>query len=85
MLELSVAFGRQLRRARKDRAMTQEQAALRAGINRKLVMRIEKGENVGIDEIHKLALALGFTLALAETVRPTWENAREIFLDEDDD
>ncbi|RII83463.1 helix-turn-helix transcriptional regulator [Neopusillimonas maritima] len=85
MLELSAHFGRKLKQARVERALTQAQAASRAGINRKLIIRIEKGENVGIDEVHKLAHALGFTLTLSETIRPTWENAREIFLSDDDD
>lgn len=85
MLELSVSFGKALRKARKERALTQEQAAQKSGLNRKIVLRIEKGENVGIDEIHKLAFALGFTLSLSETIRPTWENAREFFFGDDDE
>lgn len=81
---LTERFGEALRVARRDRRVTQLAAAEKAGISRAQVMRIEKGENVGVDDIHKLAFALGFTLALAETIRPTWENAREFFLGDED-
>lgn len=82
---LSEDFGKRLRAARRDRKLTQSEAASKAGITRALVIRIEKGENVGVDEVHKLAFALGFTLALSESIRPTWENARSFFMEEDDE
>ncbi len=82
---LSEDFSKQLRAARRDRKLTQNEAAHRAGITRALVIRIEKGENVGVDEVHKLAFALGFTLALSESIRPTWENARSFFMDENEE
>lgn len=77
--DLSATFGKLLRDKRRDRRLTQEAAAKAAGLTRTKVLRIEKGENVGIDDVHRLALALGFTLTLTESVRPTWENAREFF------
>ena len=82
---LSEDFGCLLRKMRQDRSLTQQQAGELARLNRKMVMRIEQGENVGIEEVHKLAFALGFTLSLEEKIRPTWENARQYFLDDDDD
>lgn len=85
MYLLSEDFGRVMREARNDRSLTQARAAELAGITRATVVRIEKGENVGVDDIHKLASALGYTLSLSETIRPTWENAREIFLRDDDE
>lgn len=81
---LSTQFGQQLRAARRDRHLSQTDLAQKAGLHRNLVSRMERGENVGIDEIHKAAQALGFRLGLEESIRPTWENATAMFGDEDD-
>jgi len=83
-LDLAIAFGKKIREARKDRGMTQVQLARAANVSRSSVLRIEAGANVGIEELHKIAHALGFVLSLSETVLPTWETAAEFFLKDDD-
>lgn len=55
-----VAFGRNLRRLRLDAGFSQEALADRAGLHRTYVGSIERGErNVGLENIHVLAGALG--------------------------
>ena len=53
-------FGRNLRRLRSTRGLTQEQLAAACGLNRTYVGSIERGErNVSLVNIHKLAAAIG--------------------------
>lgn len=82
---LAQDFGKLLRDARRDRGLTQRQTADAAGVSRATLMRLEKGANVGLEDTCKVARALGFTLSLSESIRPTWETAREFFSDGDDD
>ena len=73
---LSEGFGKQLCAARRDRKLTQNEAASKTGMTRALVIRIEKGENVGVDEVHKPAFALGFTVTLSESMKyGGWDRA----------
>jgi transcriptional regulator with XRE-family HTH domain len=49
--------------------MSQNELALRAGLRREKVNRVEsRGENIGLDELSRLADALGLELQLAEKV-----------------
>jgi transcriptional regulator with XRE-family HTH domain len=58
-LDPAVAFGRTLRKVRKDAKITQEELAFAAGIERNYVSLIERGINQPtITVIFKLALAL---------------------------
>jgi transcriptional regulator with XRE-family HTH domain len=58
-LDPAVAFGRTLRKVRKDAKITQEELAFAAGIERNYVSLIERGINQPtIRVIFKLALAL---------------------------
>lgn len=58
-MDPAVAFGRTLRKVRKDAKITQEELALAAGIERNYVSLIERGINQPtIRVIFRLALAL---------------------------
>lgn len=53
-------FGSRLRRLRKERGFSQEGFADKCGLDRTYVGGIERGErNVGIENIERLAFALG--------------------------
>lgn len=54
------AFGHRVRELRVAQGLSQEELAARAGIHRNYVGGVERGErNVGLDNIHALAAALG--------------------------
>lgn len=58
------AFGRQVRRLRASRGLSQEALADAAGLDRSYVGGIERGErNLSLTKIHKLAGALGAPVA----------------------
>ena len=61
-------FAANVRRLRKTRGLSQESLALAAGLHRTYVGSIERAErNVSIDNMEKIAVALG--VPLAELVR----------------
>ncbi len=61
---LTVRFGIQVRRLRKERGLSQEEFALLCGLHRTYVGSIERGEKtVTIETANKLAGALGTDLA----------------------
>ena len=54
------AFGHRVRELRADKGLSQEALADLAGVHRTYVSSLERGErNVGIDNVAKLAQALG--------------------------
>lgn len=62
-------LGRRLRELRRERDLTQEQLAERAGVDSKTISRAENGHfNIGVDLIGALARALGV---------PTWRLFRD--------
>lgn len=59
------AFGRRVRALRLAAGLSQEQLAEHAGLHRTYVSSLERGQrNVGLDNIWKLASALGVTPAV---------------------
>lgn len=57
-------FGRRVRALRTERGISQEDLAHRAGVHRTYVSDLERGNrNVGLDNIHALAEALGVPAA----------------------
>lgn len=61
MLDVSVAFGRVLRRIRTERGLSQEALAADAGLQRKYISLLEKAEyQPKITTVFKVAEALGY-------------------------
>jgi len=61
---IRVRFGLAVRKRRQELGMSQEEFADRAELHRTYVSDIERGRrNVSLDNIEKLALALGWSLS----------------------
>jgi transcriptional regulator with XRE-family HTH domain len=76
-LEPAVAFGKVLRRLRKQKGLTQEQLGFEADVQRNFVSLIELGRNQPtITTLFKLAKALG--LAPARIVALTEREVRKL-------
>lgn len=60
LLARRVKVGESIRSRRKKKGVSQEELAHRAGLDRSYVGAVERGErNLGIDNLHRLADALG--------------------------
>ena len=61
--DVKIVFGRRVRTLRKREGLSQEQLALRCGLNRTYVGGVERGErNISIVNIEKIARAIGLSL-----------------------
>ena len=61
--DIKIVFGRRVRTLRKRKGLSQEQLALRCGLDRTYVGGVERGErNISIVNIEKIARAIGLTL-----------------------
>jgi len=59
MDNLAVKFGEKLRAKRKERSISQDDLALKSGVDRSYVGRIERGEvNITLDKVYRLASVL---------------------------
>jgi transcriptional regulator with XRE-family HTH domain len=59
MDNLAVKFGEKLRTKRKERSISQDDLALKSGIDRSYVGRIERGEvNITLEKVYQLATVL---------------------------
>ena len=68
--DIRVRFGRRLRELRKERGLSQEELAFRAGLHRTYVSSAERGErNVALINIERLAKALA--VDMCDLVPPT--------------
>lgn len=55
-------FGNRLKKIRQTKGVSQESLAMSAGLDRTYVSGCERGlRNIGLENIHKLAIALGET------------------------
>jgi transcriptional regulator with XRE-family HTH domain len=61
-----VQFGKDLSRARRDAGLNQQALAEGIGVSRDLIVRMEKGDNVGIHHILAALQAVGRKLSLVE-------------------
>lgn len=77
-------LGQAIRSMRQHRGLTQQDVASRAGVPRRKVIEVEQGSaRVAIETYAKVAHALGGELSVVPARRPTLEELREIFTDED--
>lgn len=61
--DVKAAFGRRIRTLRKLVGLSQEQLALKCGLDRTYIGGVERGErNISIVNIEKIARALGLSL-----------------------
>ena len=61
---VKVLFGKQLRKVRMAKGISQEELAFRSGLHRTYVSSVERGErNISIINIQKLAEALGVDIS----------------------
>jgi len=61
--EVSLRFGEKLRKLRKERGISQEELAGRAGLHRTYVSSVERGErNVSLETVDKLARGLALPM-----------------------
>lgn len=59
MSELSILLGRNIRKARKEKNISQEKLALMCGLDRSYMGRIERGEvNITVSKLYELSRAL---------------------------
>lgn len=62
--ELALRFGATVRKLRSQQGLSQEQLAEKANLHRTYIGMIERGEkNITLENIEKIAKALGITLA----------------------
>lgn len=79
------AFGKRLRELREQQGYSQERLAEVAGLHRTYVGDVERGErNIGLDNIWRLAKALGINPAVFFQEADTSQPNTESFPDEQD-
>ena len=83
----NIQFGKRLRELRKKRKMTQEQLAEKAGLHYKFIGRVEKGTDIKLSNIAKIAQ--GFEMPIGKfldfcfpriTLHPRNEEILESFI-----
>ena len=80
-----IRLGKSLRDMRKHRGLTQEQVATLARVPRLKVIQIERGDlKVSVGAYAQVARAVGGELTVAPSRRPTLEEARDYFSNDDD-
>jgi transcriptional regulator with XRE-family HTH domain len=58
-------FGEQIRRARQEKGLQQDELADRLGVTRMTVSRLERGESVSIDTALRALSECGYAIAVA--------------------
>jgi DNA-binding XRE family transcriptional regulator len=68
---LSVAIGARLRELREKKGISQDALALKSGIHRTVIGRVERGEtNISVKTLHKLCDALDICCDVMGYLRP---------------
>lgn len=77
-------LGQAIRSMRQHRGLTQQELAARAGVPRRKVIEVEQGSpRVAIETYARVVDAVGGELAVAPARRPTFEELKDVFPDED--
>ncbi len=78
----TVDLGAQLRELRRARGWTQAELAERAGVSRKFVIDLERGQRVRaeLDRVLAVVRALDRQIALVEGARPSFDSALDQLL-----
>ena len=74
-----VELGRALRAERRMRGWTQAELAERIGRNRKTIVALERGENVGTHHLMAVLMALNKGLEIRSIGRLEFEQLQEVF------
>ncbi|WP_233272778.1 helix-turn-helix transcriptional regulator [Paraburkholderia acidisoli] len=72
-----------LRSTRRERKLTQQALADRAGVARRTITNAEQAENIGIRELCRLANALGYEVVLRPLDTVVFEDLQDIFRDDE--
>jgi transcriptional regulator with XRE-family HTH domain len=72
-----------LRATRRERKLTQQTLADRAGVARRTVTNAEHSENIGIRELCRLVNALGYEVVLRPMNTVILEDLNDIFRDDE--
>ena len=77
-------LGQAIRSMRQHRGLTPQELAARAGVPRRKVIEVEQGSpRVAIETYARVVDAVGGELAVAPARRPTFEELKAVFPDED--
>ena len=77
-------LGQAIRNMRQHRGLTQQEVASRAGVPRRKVIEVEQGSpRVAIETYARVIDAVGGEFSIAPARRPTLEELKAIFPDED--
>lgn len=65
MTELAIALGRNIRKIRKEKDLSQEKLALMCGLDRSYMGRIERGEvNITVLKLYEISKVLGVDIRI---------------------
>lgn len=77
-------LGQAIRSMRQHRGLTQQEVASRVGVPRRKVIEVEQGSpRVAVETYARVIDAVGGELSVAPARRPTLEDLKDIFPDED--
>ncbi len=76
--EISEILGRRLKEQRLFDNLTQSQLALKSGVSKSTITRIEQGQGGGLDNVIRVAIALGLINEFAELFAFKANNIDEI-------
>lgn len=77
-------LGGRLKRVRCESGMSGVELARQTGVSRNTLHRIERGEDCSASTLLRLLTAMGYTLDILPRRRPTLEEARLWYADDDD-